>query len=254
MKFSKAKWRPVANYTAGGQTKVLGLVLHIMEGTLEGSESWFNNSKAQASSHFGTGKDGELRQWVDTKDRAWAQSAGNTTYLSIENEGYAGDELTDKQLESVAQTFAWVVKEYGVPYAVANKPGDKGLAYHGMGGAAWGGHTGCPGPKIVAQRQKIIDRARAINGVVTPKPKPVYAPFPGASFFRLGRKSPLITAMGKRLVAEGYKGYKSGPGPEFTRADMAAYSWWQKKRGFSGKSADGIPGKQTWDALKVPKS
>lgn len=85
------------------------------------------------------------------------------------------------------------------------------------------------------------------------KPKPVYAAYPGASFFRLGRKSALITAMGKRLVAEGYKGYKKGPGPEFTRADMAAYSWWQKKHGYKGVDANGVPGKKTWDLLRVPK-
>jgi len=84
------------------------------------------------------------------------------------------------------------------------------------------------------------------------KPSPHYAAYPGASFFRLGRKHPLITAMGKRLIAEGYKGYKKGAGPEFTRADMAAYSWWQKKHGYKGKDANGIPGKKTWDLLKVP--
>lgn len=86
-----------------------------------------------------------------------------------------------------------------------------------------------------------------------PKPVPHYAAFPGSSFFRLGRVHPLITAMGKRLVAEGYKGYKVGPGPKFSRADMAAYSWFQKKLGYSGSDADGIPGAKSWSALKVPQ-
>lgn len=90
-------------------------------------------------------------------------------------------------------------------------------------------------------------------GKPVPKPKPVYAPYPGANFFKIGRKSPLITAMGKRLVAEGYKGYKKGPGPEFTSADKAAYGWWQKKNGYKGLDANGVPGKKTWDLLRVPK-
>ena len=89
---------------------------------------------------------------------------------------------------------------------------------------------------------------------VTAKPKPVYAPYPGRAFFKLGRKSPLITAMGKRLVAHGYKGYDVGPGPEFTRADLKAYSWWQKKLGYHGKSADGYPGEDSWKKLQVPKA
>lgn len=250
-RFDKARWHGVQNYTKNGQERVLGLVVHIMEGTLEGSQSWFNNSGSQASSHFGTGKDGELRQWVDTADRAWAQGAGNRDYLSIENEGHTPDALTPKQIEAVAQTFAWVAKKYGVPYVVANKPGEKGLGYHKMGGAAWGGHP-CPGPAIIAQLPKIVTRAKEINKVVAPKPKPVYAPFPGTSFFRLGRKHPLVTAMGKRLKAEGYKADYT-PTDEFTRADIKAYAWWQRKLKYSGSAADGYPGKASWDKLKVPK-
>jgi hypothetical protein len=83
------------------------------------------------------------------------------------------------------------------------------------------------------------------------KPKPVYAPFPGTSFFRLGKRHALITEMGKALVRAGYKGYSVGPGPEFTRADIKAYAWWQRKLGYSGSSADGYPGKTSWDKLKV---
>jgi hypothetical protein len=250
MKFSKATWHPVQNHTTDGQDRVLGVVLHIMEGTLEGSQAWFDNPEAQASSHFGTGKDGELRQWVDTKDRAWAQGAGNHDYISIENEGYAGDVLSSGQLEACAQVLAWAVKTYNIPYLLADNPGDRGLGWHGMGGALWGGHTGCPGEPIKAQRRAVISRAKAINN--PPKPKPVYAPFPGPSFFKIGKKSPLITAMGKRLEAEGYKGYKKGPSPEFTRSDMAAYTWWQKKLGYTGPDADGIPGADSWNKLKVP--
>lgn len=87
-----------------------------------------------------------------------------------------------------------------------------------------------------------------------PKPTPIYAPFPGAGYFRIGRTSKLITAMGKRLVAEGYKGYKMGPGPTFTAADKKAYAWWQRKLGYTGSAADGVPGPASWKKLKVPKS
>lgn len=86
-----------------------------------------------------------------------------------------------------------------------------------------------------------------------PVPTPIYAPFPGASYFFIGRTSSLITAMGKRLVAEGWTGYKVGPGPVFTWTDRAAYAWWQRKLGYSGADADGIPGPTSWAALKVPK-
>ncbi|MBB5934580.1 peptidoglycan-binding protein [Streptomyces zagrosensis] len=78
------------------------------------------------------------------------------------------------------------------------------------------------------------------------------APFPGAAWFKKNPRSPLVTAMGRRLVAEGCGRYVSGPGPQWTDADRKSYAAWQRKRGFSGADADGWPGKTTWDALKVP--
>jgi hypothetical protein len=83
---------------------------------------------------------------------------------------------------------------------------------------------------------------------------PAYEPFPGAAFFHTGRHSPIVTAMGRRLVAEGCSAYSSGPGPNWTNADKASYRKWQQKLGYSGADADGIPGKTSWDALKVLKS
>lgn len=163
-----AVWHPVRNYTRGGQDEVRGVVVHIMAGTLEGSQAWFDNPTAQASSHFGTGKQGALRQWVDTADRAWAQAAGNRTWISVENEGQGGDTLTPAQLDRNAQVLAWAHKKYGVPLRLASSPSDRGLGYHAMGGAAWGGHTSCPGSRIVAQLPEIVARAKRL---VTPPTK-----------------------------------------------------------------------------------
>ncbi|QQZ54161.1 N-acetylmuramoyl-L-alanine amidase [Streptomyces microflavus] len=85
------------------------------------------------------------------------------------------------------------------------------------------------------------------------KPKPVaYEPFPGAAFFKAGRRSPIVTAMGKRLVAEGCGRYTVGPGPAWSTADRNSYATWQRKLGYTGTDANGIPGKTSWDRLKVP--
>lgn len=157
-----ATFHRVRNYTANGQQTVRGVVVHIMAGTLEGSQAWFNNATAQASSHFGIGKDGELRQWVDTADRAWAQAAGNRDWISVENEGVGGDTLTAAQITANARVLAWAHHEYGVPLQLAKSPSDRGLGYHAMGGAAWGGHTQCPGPRIVAQLPTIVARAKQL--------------------------------------------------------------------------------------------
>lgn len=89
---------------------------------------------------------------------------------------------------------------------------------------------------------------------VKPAPKPAsYAPFPGAAWFKRTPRSALVTAMGKRMVAEGYRGYSVGPGPQWTEADRAAYAWWQRKLGYRGSDADGWPGATSWAKLKVPR-
>jgi hypothetical protein len=248
-----ATWRPIpVNFTKDGQSSVRGVVIHIMAGTLAGTDSWFRNPKAQASSHFGTGKTGALYQWVDTKDRAWAQAGGNRDWLSVENEGQGGDTLTDAQVTRCAEVLAWAHKTHGVPLQVASGVSGKGLGYHGMGGASWGNHPSCPGPKIVAQLPEIVKRAKAIVGVKPALPSK-YEPFPGAAWFKTGRKSPIVLAMRKRLIAVGCNKYKSSADPDtIGSGDKASYEAWQRKCGFTGASAEWPPGKTTWDALKVP--
>ncbi|GAA2261906.1 hypothetical protein GCM10010145_29610 [Streptomyces ruber] len=97
-------------------------------------------------------------------------------------------------------------------------------------------------------------RGRPDGGSGGQAPKPAYEPFPGSGWFREGRRSPVITAMGRRLVAEGCGRYREGPGPEWTEADRTSYAAWQRKLGYTGRDADGIPGRTSWDRLRVPAS
>jgi N-acetylmuramoyl-L-alanine amidase len=155
MRYPGAIWRGTVPNRGASFGPQLGVVLHIMEGTLDGTDAWFHNPQAQASSHFGVGKDGRVYQWVDTSDRAWAQAAGNQSYLSVECEGYHGDLLTDPQVAAVAGIVAWS----GIPLVVIDHPGLAGLGWHGMGGYAWGGHFDCPGDPIIGQRAAILKMA-----------------------------------------------------------------------------------------------
>lgn len=108
---------------------------------------------------------------------------------------------------------------------------------------------GIPGP---ATWQLLVTGKGHDIPAAKPTP-PVLEPFPSAAFFHAGRNSPIITAMGRRLVAEGCGRYATGPGPNWTTADRDSYAQWQRKCGYSGSSADGVPGKATWDKLRVPK-
>lgn len=108
------------------------------------------------------------------------------------------------------------------------------------------------GFSMAAMRGRIGERLGQ-KPAPAPAPRaPRFEPFPGAEFFRAGRRSPIVTAMGRRLVAEGCGRYKIGPGPRWTEVDRASYAAWQRKLGYSGGDADGIPGRTSWTLLRVP--
>lgn len=153
---------PCPNKTAGGMGSVYGVVLHIQDGNQQGSISWFRNPSSGVSSHFLVPKTGRAVQIVDTADKAWCQKAGNTNWLSVENEGHTGDVLTPSQVEQCAKILARAHRDYGVPLQQTDSTSGRGLGWHGMGGAAWGNHTSCPGAPIVAQRGDIIGQAEKI--------------------------------------------------------------------------------------------
>jgi len=86
------------------------------------------------------------------------------------------------------------------------------------------------------------------------KPHVVYEPFPGATWFHHGRRSPIVAAMHKRLVEVGCNHYRSSKNQDVIGSgDEASYEAWQRKCGYHGKAATWPPGKTTWDKLKVPK-
>ena len=108
--------------------------------------------------------------------------------------------------------------------------------------------------ELVRRGERRRVAARLGKKVSTSPAKPTCQPFPGAEWFKKNPKSPIVTAMGKRLVAVGCSAYVSGPGPQWTEADRASYAKWQRKLGFTGSAADGWPGAKSWAALKVPYS
>lgn len=90
-----------------------------------------------------------------------------------------------------------------------------------------------------------------------PRPAAALQPFPGVEWFHGAHSSPVVTAMGKRLVEEGCSAYHIGPGPQWTDADRQSYQLWQLKLGYTGtepgEAADGWPGQVSWDKLQVPR-
>ncbi|GAA0596398.1 hypothetical protein GCM10010394_27450 [Streptomyces crystallinus] len=92
-----------------------------------------------------------------------------------------------------------------------------------------------------------------------PPPAPIphpegLEPFPGAQWFHTAPRSPIVTAMGRRLVAERVAVYEEGPGPQWSDADRRSYAGFQVKIGYRGADADGWPGPVSWAQLRVPRT
>lgn len=163
MRYPGAEWRPISiNFRRGGNTPKF-MIVHIMQGTLAGTNSWFRNPAAQVSAHFGVGKDGIVIQWVDTSDTAWHAVEANDCSIGVEHEGDSGEALTAAQVEADAKLLAWATEHHAIPMSLARSPEGSGLAYHAMGAARWGGHLQCPGQPVVAQLPKIIALAMSIR-------------------------------------------------------------------------------------------
>lgn len=109
-----------------------------------------------------------------------------------------------------------------------------------------------------------VEAMRAWANPAAPKPPvpaPSYEPFPGAAWFHIGRVSPIVGRMHDRLVAEGCGRYHSSLAKDLIgTGDVASYEAWQAKYsaehhlGWTGDALKWPPGKESWDALQVPKA
>lgn len=194
-KMPGVKQRPLAPVMT--QPRMLShdiVCIHTMVGSLAGTESWFfRDGYTGTESHFGTGGDGEIRQWVDTAHSADANYQGSRRVISIENADHgaefskwntSGDNVppfTPAQIEANAQIIAWAHRTYGIPLRLISNtlPGQRGIGYHAQGvpgnglvagGVSWSTARGkvCPGRRRIAQIPQIITRAQQIVTGQTP--------------------------------------------------------------------------------------
>lgn len=165
MIFPGVSWRNARNHS-GPMTAHLGLILHVQEGNNDlGPE--FDDPASSASYTFVVLKDGAAQQYVDSDMTAWAQAAGNSTYNSVGTQGFSTEPLTEAACHAIADLYKAGHQFYGWPFQLAEAPGQPGFGWHGMGGAAWGGHFDCPGDIRKGQRQHILDLAQSTGDDMT---------------------------------------------------------------------------------------
>lgn len=162
-----AEWRGPVLHHSGTIGDHMYVVIHIAEGSYEGTISWQKNPDSGNSSHFVVREDGHIAQVNDTANRSGAQIDGNPYSIAIENAGFSSSGLTAAQIDANARIMAKAHQVYGIPLQLTGKVGVRGLGHHSMGaesGANWG-HSQCPGSIIKSQKQAILNKAIAIiNG------------------------------------------------------------------------------------------
>lgn len=119
----------------------LGVVLHTQQGHEAGTIATFKHGPA--GTHFGIAYDGTVDQFCSTDDAPNAQAEGNRRWWSLEFEGFVTEPLTAQQIEAGARLIAWLWRLDGFVMQLTDHPYDPGIGWHGMGGAAWGGHPDC---------------------------------------------------------------------------------------------------------------
>jgi N-acetylmuramoyl-L-alanine amidase len=118
------------NFTRGrGGYRPEVIVVHIMAGSLSGTDRWFADPQSQVSSHYGIGLTGEVHQYVSENDTAWhAGRVNNPTFrlykpsvnpnlytIGIENEGQDLAIAPEAQLNSLVELIQAVAIRWGIP-------------------------------------------------------------------------------------------------------------------------------------------
>ncbi|MGQ0815605.1 MAG: N-acetylmuramoyl-L-alanine amidase [Gemmatimonadota bacterium] len=138
------------------------IVIHIMEGTLAGTDSWFKSPQSKVSAHYGVGQNGEIHQYVAEGDTAFhagrtfnctwkGRRAGvnpNSNTIGIEHEGQANSDWSTKMYEASAALIAEIANRWSIPLDRDHIVGHREIY----------GHKTCPGAKV--DLDHLIERAR----------------------------------------------------------------------------------------------
>lgn len=126
---------PSPNFIPGRKIyKPEAVVIHIMEGTLSGTDSWFRNPASKVSAHYGIGNNGEVHQYVKETDTAWhagrvnapswqlIRPGGNGLFINpnfytigIEHEGNENSDWTDAMYNSSSGMVRAICNRWNIP-------------------------------------------------------------------------------------------------------------------------------------------
>lgn len=164
----------------GKQYIVQGIVLHWMDGTLSGTDAWFNNPKDVDSATYGIGDD-QIHQYLKEEDTAYQAGRyepdvnnplANLNTIGIEHQGSPLITISDQTYETSAQLVADICTRHTIPC-----DRDHIKAHHEVSKVA----TSCPGTldvdRIVKRAQEILSGQSApTNATINSMPTDGFYP------------------------------------------------------------------------------
>ena len=156
---------PATHYSKGRSGRKIEMItIHHMAGVLSAKQcgSIFQGNR-QASSHYGIGNGGEIAQYVDEANTAWANGHwdSNCKAVTIETSNSStggGWAVGDKALNSLIKLVADIAKRNNLGKLVKGK----NVTWHRMYCA-----TTCPGEYLLSKMDYIVEQANAINNSST---------------------------------------------------------------------------------------
>lgn len=123
------------NFTQGRkQYKPEAIVIHIMQGSLSGTDSWFATPQSSVSAHYGIGISGEVHAYVSETNTAWhagrvnnpswasIKKTANGLYINpnyytigIEHEGDENSEWTEDMYRTSADLIRDIASRWSIP-------------------------------------------------------------------------------------------------------------------------------------------
>jgi len=107
-----------SNFRKGrGTNSIKMIVIHVMEGTMSGTQSWFQNPHARVSAHYLVDKTGAVVQMVKDDDTAYHCIGVNSHSIGIEHEGFVAQttDFTDAMLQASATLVKNLCQKHSIP-------------------------------------------------------------------------------------------------------------------------------------------
>jgi N-acetylmuramoyl-L-alanine amidase len=119
-------WKGSPNFYSRDGMLPRAIVIHTMDGSLPGTDAWFNNPASEVSAHFGVSQLGEIHQYVALENAAWANGvlepgnhwpySGNPNFRTIsietEDKGNYLSPVSTLEFSAVLALVLWITDQF----------------------------------------------------------------------------------------------------------------------------------------------